>query len=396
MILMDNVIIIKFGEVALRGSNRYILENRLIEAIRRNIRPFPEYRVTREIGRYIVERADGGDFDADAIIPRVSVVFGLVGLSPALRSRDTGIAALREAALISAREALAENPAARTFKVAATRAHKTYPLRSQEICADTGGFILENIPRLKVDVKNPDITVKIELRNYAYIYSRFIPGLGGLPPESCGRALTLLSAGIDSPVASYLTARRGAYVESVYFHSPPHTSERALQKVLDVCERLAVYTGGYKLSVVNITPTHTRLLERTPPEKFTILLKRSMLRAAELLAAKNGCDALVTGDSLGQVASQTIKSMAAIDHGLNLPVLRPLLGFDKREITDLAVKIGTYDVSIRPFEDCCTLFVARHPETKPKVSIIESIERNMPDLPQFWLEAAEKAETYEF
>lgn len=390
---MEEALIVKFGEVALRGQNRYIFENRLIAAIENNIKEFSNYYVSRELGRYVVRSLDGS-FDFDLIVPKVSVVLGIVSCCPCLRDKDMDIENVKKIGLAHMQKKYSGKTA--TFRVTARRSHKSYPMTSQEVSAEVGGFILENMGNLSVNLSNPDITLTIELRNNVYIYSEEIKGFGGLPVGSCGKTMSLLSAGIDSPVASFLMAKRGVLVEAVYFHSPPYTSERALLKVTDICNVLKTYTASFKLNVVNFTDIQLEIKERTPPEKFTIMLKRSMMRVAEMLAVKNDCQVLTTGDSVGQVASQTLKSIAAVESAVSMPVMRPLAGMDKYEIIDWAKKIGTYDISIRPFEDCCTLFVPPHPETKPKVSIIESMEKRILRLNELSAAAVDGVRVYDF
>lgn len=269
-------------------------------------------------------------------------------------------------------------------------------MTSNEIGADVGGYILHNMENLKVDVHNPDVTLMVELRNNAYVYSKLIKAYGGLPYGSSGKATVLLSGGIDSPVAAFLMAKRGVEIEAIYFDSPPYTSERAKQKVLDIAEKIAEYTGALKLYVVPFTDVQLKIYENTPPEKMTILLKRAMLKTAQKVAENNKSMGLVTGDSIGQVASQTMEAIRAIDSAAQMPVFRPLCAMDKQEIVDVSVKIGTYDISIRPYEDCCTVFVAKHPETKPKKSIIEAIEKKIDGLDELIDLSIENVKIYEF
>ena len=258
-----------------------------------------------------------------------------------------------------------------------------------------GEYILDNFENLTVDVHNPDLTVYIELRNDAYIYSKQIKGLGGLPVGSSGKGIVMLSGGIDSPVSAFMMAKRGVEVEGVYFNSPPYTSERAKQKVVDLAERLTEFTGSFKLYVVPFTDLQLYLLESVPHDKLTIFLKRAMTRAACMLGEKDGALAVITGDSVGQVASQTMQGLHAISAAATMPIIRPLAGLDKQEIVDIARKIGTFDISIRPYEDCCNIFVAKHPETKPKTSVIEKIESRLDKLDELLNKAVEEAEVIE-
>ena len=283
----------------------------------------------------------------------------------------------------------------KTFKIETKRSNKSYPLESREVSAAVGEYILDEFPDFTVDVHNPELTVYIELRNDAYVYSELIKGLGGLPVGSSGKGIVMLSGGIDSPVSAFMMAKRGVEVEGVYFNSPPYTSERAKQKVVDLAERLTMFTGGFKLYVVPFTDLQLYLLENVPHDKLTIFLKRAMTRVACILGERDGALAVITGDSVGQVASQTMQGLHAISAAATMPILRPLAGFDKQEIVDIARKIGTFDISVRPYEDCCTIFVAKHPETKPKTSVIEKIESKLTELDRYINEAVENAEIIE-
>lgn len=390
---MKNVLLVKYGEIAIRGKNRYLIENKLIRTIIKRLEPYEGYRVYKEQGRLLVVN-EAGDFDYDTVIPVVLKILGVTAVCPGVEFEDQSIESLRKHALLHFKEHFPEGGV--TFKVVTKRSDKRYPMTGNEISADVGGYILHNVPNIKVDVHNPEVTLMVELRNNAYVYSKVIKGYGGLPYGSSGKATVLMSGGIDSPVAAFLTAKRGVEIEACYFDSPPYTSERAKQKVMDLAEQLAKYTGSLKLHVVPFTDTQLKIYESTPPEKMTVLLKRAMLKTAQKIAEKNKSMALVTGDSIGQVASQTMEAIAAIDSAAAIPVLRPLCAMDKQEIIDVAVEIGTYDISIRPYEDCCTVFVAKHPETKPKKSIIESIERKIDGLDELMDKAVENIETVEF
>jgi thiamine biosynthesis protein ThiI len=366
--------LLKYGEIALRGKNRQLYEERLLDTVRGRLGR--EYTVIREQGRFLIRRADEGAFDYDFVTARVKNIFGLVGLCPCVMTEEQCIDNLRALALAYARKHFSGKS---TFKVESRRADKRYPLRSQEISASIGEYVLNGMDNMTVNVRNPDAVLYVELRTHAYIYSETISAPGGLPPGASGKGLLLLSGGIDSPVAGYLVAKRGVQLEAVYFHSPPFTSERARDKAADIAEALSVYTDT-RLHVIKFTDIQMLIKGKTPPEKLTLLLKRAMLRTAEKAAERRGCQCLVTGDSIGQVASQTLAGICATNSAVSLPVMRPLCGFDKLEIIALAKKIGTYEISIRPYEDCCTLFVPKHPETNPKKSIIERIEANMTGL----------------
>lgn len=390
---MRNVLLVKYGEIAMRGKNRYLVENRLIHTIIKRLEPYEGYRVYKEQGRILVVN-ESGEFDYDTVIPIVLKILGVTAVCPCIEFEDQSIESLRKHALIHFKEHFPEGGV--SFKVVTKRSDKRYPLTGNEVSADVGGYILHNIDNLTVDVHNPQVKLMVELRNNAYVYSKVIKAKGGLPYGASGKATVLMSGGIDSPVAAFLVAKRGVEIEACYFDSPPYTSERAKQKVLDLAEQIAKYTGSLKLYVVPFTETQLKIYESTPPEKMTVLLKRAMLKASQKIAEKNNSHALVTGDSIGQVASQTMEAIMAIDSAATIPVLRPLCAMDKQEIVDVAVDIGTFDISIRPYEDCCTVFVAKHPETKPKRKIIEAIERKIDGLDELINSAVENSEIVEF
>ena len=261
-----------------------------------------------------------------------------------------------------------------TFKVEARRARKSYPLTSMEINCALGEAILDAFPETKVDVHHPDVMLNVEVRNEIYVYSRIIPGAGGMPVGTNGKAMLLLSGGIDSPVAGYMISKRGVGIEATYFHAPPYTSERAKQKVVDLARIVSRYAGPVKLHVVNFTDIQLYIYDQCPHDELTIIMRRYMMRIAEHFAKKDGCLGLITGESIGQVASQTMQSLAATNDVCTMPVYRPVIGFDKQEIVNISEKIGTYETSIQPFEDCCTIFVAKHPVTKPNVEVIRRSE----------------------
>lgn len=388
----DNVLIVKYGEIAVRGNNRKFFIERLLRAIRKNLDDIGDFYVVKEQGRLIVEDR-GGEMDFDRVIPRILCIMGIIGVSPGVRVKNQDLDNIKKVCAEHVRTIGAEKYG--TFKIETKRSNKSYPLESREVSASVGEYILDEFPHLKVDVHNPELTVYIELRNDAYIYSELIKGLGGLPVGSSGKGIVMLSGGIDSPVSAFLMAKRGVEVEGVYFNSPPYTSERAKQKVVDLAERLTMFTGGFRLYVVPFTDLQLYLLEHVPHDKLTIFLKRAMTKVACILGERDGALAVITGDSVGQVASQTMQGLHAISAAATMPIIRPLAGFDKQEIVDIARKIGTFDISIRPYEDCCTIFVAKHPETKPKTSVIEKIESKLTELDRYINEAVEKAEIIE-
>ena len=274
------------------------------------------------------------------------------------------------------------------------RARKNFPKNSQEINADLGEIILDTYPEMKVDVHHPDIMLNVEIRSQVNIYSMIIPGPGGMPVGTAGKAMLLLSGGIDSPVAGYMIAKRGVKIDAVYFHAPPYTSERAKQKVVDLAKQVAKYSGPIRLHVVNFTDIQLYIYDQCPHDELTIIMRRYMMRIAEHFAKESRCLGLITGESIGQVASQTLQSLAATNEVCTLPVYRPVIGFDKQEIVERSWEIGTYETSIQPFEDCCTIFVAKHPVTKPNVEVIRKSEENLSEkIDELFAEAVNTVET---
>lgn len=387
-------LLVKFGEIFLRGENKIYFERLLVENILKSIGR-SNYFVKKEQGRFLVT-AINGEMDYERVIPDILKVFGITAVCPCVVVKEVEIEKLKGLAVKHINEVLDESDKeVRTFKVDTSRADKSYPMSSYEVSCAVGEAVFEAC-ELTVDLHNPDLLLRVEIRNNTYIYSKVIKGEGGLPVSSTGKALLLLSGGIDSPVAGFLTAKRGAQVEAVYFHSPPHTSERALQKVTDLSAALAGYTCGLKLHVVNFTEIQLFLNDRVPLKKLTIFLKRAMLKAACVLAENTGAQVIVTGDAIGQVASQTLASLAAIDSASSLPVIRPLAGFDKQEIINISKRIGTFDISIRPYDDCCTLFLADNPETKPKKSVIEIMESKITELDSLIEKAVQCSQMLEY
>ena len=391
--MREKVIIVKYGEIAMRGNNRKLFVARLVKAIRKNIDPFGNFYVALEQGRLVVE-SRGAEMDWEVLLPRITCIFGIFGACPGWKLTDDAIEAIRAAACDLMKEQFDGHSS--TFKVVTKRGNKKYPLDSNAISAEVGEAVLAALPQLTVDVHHPQQTLYVEVRNHVYLYTSFVPGWGGLPYGSSGKAISLLSGGIDSPTATFLMAKRGVEVEGVYFHTPPYTSERAKKKVESLAKILAGFTGGFTLHVVNFTKVQLYLLDHVPEEKLTIFLKRAMVHTAEQIALEQKAQALVMGDSVGQVASQTVPAIEAISSATQLPILRPLCGMDKQEIVDLAKKTGTFETSIEPYEDCCTVFVAKHPETKPKRSVIEAMERHLQALPELMAEAAAGRETMQF
>lgn len=383
--MSEDLILLRYGELALKGKNRSDFENRLLNNIRRKLAPFSGVKVSKTFGRMFVEL--GGN-DRAEVLAALSEVFGLVGFSPAKRV-SSDLSAITDAALALVRE---QDPAPRTFKVQAKRSDKSFPHKSQELNHLLGGIILKNIPGIKVDVHHPDLIVHVEVRGeHTYLYGANLPGPGGLPVGSSGKVMLLLSGGIDSPVAGYLALKRGAVLEAVHFHSYPFTSERAKEKVVDLARQLTRFAGEIRLHVVPFTEIQTKIREKCEASYSITVMRRFMLRIAESLARKNKALALVTGESLGQVASQTLESMQAINDVTTYPILRPVVGMDKQEIMTIAKRIGTYETSILPYEDCCTVFLPKAPKTRPNLNVTRKNEAGL-DVDRLVQEAVEATE----
>ena len=368
---MYKAFLIKYGEIGTKGKNRYLFEDALCRQIRRALKKIDgQFIVSKEQGRIYVECDT--DFDYDEAVAKLKTVFGILWICPRMQIEDNGFDDLAEQTVKYLKDVYKGKEM--TFKVRARRARKNYPLNSMEINMDLGEKILDAIPQMKVDVHKPDIELNVEIRNKINIYSEFIPGPGGMPVGTNGKATLLLSGGIDSPVAGYMIAKRGVIIDAVYFHAPPYTSERAKQKVIDLAKLVAVYSGPINLHIVNFTDIQLYIYDQCPHDELTIIMRRYMMKIAEHFALKEESLGLITGESIGQVASQTMHSLAVTNEVCTLPVLRPLIGFDKQEIIDISEKIGTFETSILPFEDCCTIFVAKHPVTKPNLKAIKRSE----------------------
>ena len=368
---MYKAFLIKYGEIGTKGKNRYLFEDALCRQIRRALKKIDgQFIVSKEQGRIYVECDT--DFDYDEAVAKLKTVFGILWICPMMQIEDNGFDDLAEQTVKYLKDVYKGKEM--TFKVRARRARKNYPLNSMEINMDLGEKILDAIPQMKVDVHKPDIELNVEIRNKINIYSEFIPGPGGMPVGTNGKATLLLSGGIDSPVAGYMIAKRGVIIDAVYFHAPPYTSERAKQKVIDLAKLVAVHSGPINLHIVNFTDIQLYIYDQCPHDELTIIMRRYMMKIAEHFALKEESLGLITGESIGQVASQTMHSLAVTNEVCTLPVLRPLIGFDKQEIIDISEKIGTFETSILPFEDCCTIFVAKHPVTKPNLKAIKRSE----------------------
>ena len=368
---MFTAFLIKYSEIGIKGKNRYMFEDALVQQIKYALKKCEgEFSIRKTQGRIYVDALT--DFDFDETVERLQTVFGISGICPVVYVEDEGFEKLCETVVKYMKDVYGD--AAKTFKVFARRARKNYPLESQEICMEMGGVILNAFPNMTVDVHNPEIKLNIEVREKIYIYSEEIPGAMGMPVGTGGKAMLLLSGGIDSPVAGYMIAKRGVKIDAVYFHAPPYTSDRAKEKVVDLARIVSKYTGPIHLHIINFTDIQLYIYEKCPHDELTIIMRRYMMRIAEQIAQENECLGLITGESIGQVASQTMQSLAVTNEVCELPVYRPLIAFDKEDIVTLSKKIGSYETSILPFEDCCTIFVAKHPVTKPNLGIIKKHE----------------------
>ncbi len=382
--------LIKYAEIGTKGKNRYLFEDALIRQIKIALKRVEgKFLASKESGRIYVEALE--DYDYDDVIQALQHVFGIAWICPLLQIEDKDYENLKKTVVAYMDQA---HPDKRfTFKVDCRRADKTYPVRSEQMNRDLGEVILEAFPETRVDVHKPDVLLHVEIRKLVNIYSLMIPGPGGMPVGTNGKAMLLLSGGIDSPVAGYMIAKRGVKIDAVYFHAPPYTSDRARQKVVDLAEQVARYSGPIPLHVVNFTDIQLYIYDKCPHEELTIIMRRYMMRIAQEIAGKNDALALVTGESIGQVASQTVQSLAATNEVCTMPVFRPLIGFDKQEIIDISEKIGTFETSIQPYEDCCTIFVAKHPVIKPNISRIrhseQSLEEKIEELVQTALDTEE-------
>lgn len=385
---MKQIILVKYGEIILKGLNRHTFEDLLIRNIKNSLKPIKVTVWRAQATIYIdVENPD----DLDEAIKRLEKVFGIVAIIRAyVLSKDFDT--LKEEAKEVLRDELLD---AATFKVEAKRADKKYPMTSLELAIELGGYLHDTYPHLKVDVHNPEKRITLEVRETnVYVYCNRIKGLGGMPVGSNSKAMLLLSGGIDSPVAGYMVAKRGVALEAVHFFSHPYTSERAKDKVLKLAKIVSAYTGGMKVHIVPFTDIQLEIKEKCPAEQLTIIMRRFMMAIAEKVANQRNAKALVTGESIGQVASQTVEAMYVTNDAVRMPVFRPVIGMDKEEIVEIARKIDTFDTSVLPYEDCCTVFTPRHPLTKPKLETIVKSERLL-DFDRLVNEAVDGVETVE-
>ena len=391
--LMKKVILVRFGEIVLKGLNRGVFEDKLLNNIKRKIKDVGEVVVTKSQARIIVEPKED-EYNFDLAVQRLIRIFGIVSVSIAYKvESELEIIKKSSYELVEKQLDSGNYP---TFKVESKRGNKKFPLSSPEISVEVGGFIHDSFDTLEVDVHNPSFTLFVEVREFSYIYTEKIKAFGGMPTGSNGKAMLLLSGGIDSPVAGFMIGKRGVEIEAVHFYSYPYTSERAKEKVLDLAKILASYCGKVKLHIVPFTEIQLEMNEKCPQDMLTIIMRRIMMKIAEKLANKNGCMCMVTGESIGQVASQTMQSLFATDAAATMPVFRPLIGMDKDEVVEIARKIDTFETSILPYEDCCTVFVAKHPQTKPKLENVLKCEEPLTEIDRMIDEAIENTEVIVF
>ena len=372
--MLVHAFLIKYAEIALKGKNRYRFEDALVHQMEIALSKIEgDFEVKKEQGRVYVFCPE--NYDYDEAVDALQHVFGIVGICPVMIYEEQGFEKLAEDVVSYMKQWHPDFNG--TFKVWTRRAKKSYPISSMEVSAELGGRILDAFPEASVDVHHPELDLSVEIRDKIYVYSQTIPGAGGMPIGTNGKAMLLLSGGIDSPVAGYMIAKRGVKIDAVYFHAPPYTSERAKQKVVDLARLVAKYSGPIRLHVVNFTDIQLYIYDQCPHDELTIIMRRYMMRIAEHFAKKDRCLGLITGESIGQVASQTLQSLASTNEVCTLPVYRPVIGFDKEEIVRISRKIDTSETSIQPFEDCCTIFVAKHPVTKPNLKVIRRSEQKL-------------------
>ncbi len=369
---MKEIILVKYGEMALKGLNKKTFEDILIKNIKRRLKGLGHFQLTSAQSTTYITPLDE-DIELEDVAERVGKIFGIAAYCRACVC-EKDFADITEKSIDYLSEILSS---AKTFKVAAKRADKAFPMKSPEICAELGGILLEKFPNLTVDVKNPEIIVTVEIRDTnAYVHAENIKGAGGLPVGSSGKAMLLLSGGIDSPVAGYMMAKRGVHISAIHYVSPPYTSDRAQLKVEQLCQKLTDYCGGIAFHCVPFTEIQEAIKDNCPEEFFTVIMRRLMMEIAQRICEKEGCLALITGESVGQVASQTMAAIACTDAVCRIPVFRPCVGMDKTEIIEIARKIDTFDTSVLPYEDCCTVFTPRHPKVRPKVEDIEKAQNS--------------------
>lgn len=367
--------LIKYAEIGVKGKNRYMFEDALVQQMRYALKSVGDFKVRKESGRIFAEAQSA--YDYEEAVEALKTVFGISGICPIIIEEDKTFDNLAEVVVKYIAERYGDPKF--SFKVFCRRGDKRYPMQSMEVAAKVGEKLLDAYDKLTVDVHNPEVSITVEIREKAYIYSEEIPGPGGMPIGTGGKAMLLLSGGIDSPVAGYMISKRGVRIEACYFHAPPYTSERAKQKVVDLAKLISRYTGPINLHIINFTDIQMAIYEKCPHDELTIIMRRYMMKIAEHFAQQSGCLSMITGESIAQVASQTMQSLYVTNEVCTMPVFRPCIGLDKQEIVAISEKIGTYETSILPYEDCCTIFVAKHPVTKPRLDVIKKSERKLDD-----------------
>ena len=382
---MFTAFLIKYAEIGVKGKNRYLFEDALVQQIKYALKRCEgTFKVRKTQGRIYVDAV--GEFDFEETVDNLKTVFGISGICPVVYVEDEGFESLSKTIVEYVDKVYPEKN--KSFKVNARRARKNYPLDTMELNREVGAAILNAYPTMTVDVHHPEIMIYLEIREKIYIYSEIIPGPGGMPVGTNGKAMLLLSGGIDSPVAGYMISKRGVKIDAVYFHAPPYTSERAKQKVVDLARLVSRYSGPIYLHIINFTDIQLAIYEKCPHDELTIIMRRYMMKIAEQIAKETECMGLITGESIGQVASQTMHSLYATNEVCTMPVYRPCIGLDKQEIVEISEKINTYETSILPYEDCCTIFVAKHPVTKPNLEIIKRHEENLKEVIDSLMETA--------
>ena len=385
---MNRIVLVRYGEIILKGMNRPVFESLLVKNIKSALKDEGKINIHWAQATIYIEPED--DARVDSIVEKLKKVFGIVSIVVAY-SAPKDIDKLEEALVTNFASELSS---ASTFKVIAKRSDKTFDMTSPQICEEIGHRLLEKFPNLSVDVHAPEVNVYVEIRETGYVHLDRIFGTGGMPSGSNGKAMLLLSGGIDSPVAGYMIGKRGVHLEAVHFFSYPYTSDRAKDKVLKLGKIIAAYTGSLKVHVVPFTDIQLQIRDKCPEEHLTLVMRRFMMQISERIARKNGCSALITGESIGQVASQTMGALYVTDDAVSMPVFRPLIGMDKEEIVEISRKIDTYETSILPYEDCCTVFTPRHPSTKPKLEKV-LLSQNQLDIERLIDEAVEGTEIIE-
>lgn len=382
--------LIKYNEIGLKGKNRYVFEDALVENIKKKLNDSSIFNVYKEQERIYVDTKS--EFNYEDTLNKLKNIFGIYSISPVMKIDFSIDFDKLKSIILSYIENIYGLNNNYSFKFITRRVNKKFPMHSNDINMELGHIVLENFKNMSVDVHNPNIYIIIEIRNHINIYSEVIMGPGGMPIGTSGKAMLLLSGGIDSPVAGYMISKRGVKLEAIYFHAPPFTSDRAKQKVIDLAKIVSSYSSTIKLHIIKFTDIQTYIYETCPHDEITIIMRRYMMNIAERIASQDNCKALITGESIGQVASQTMESLFCTNEICNLPVFRPLISFDKEEIIRLAKKINTYDTSILPYEDCCTIFVSKHPVTKPKLEKIKKSESKLIEIEEKIIKAINERE----